>query len=297
MAAVCMKAVPGLIDQNLGTMQSFVSKAADQGVQIICFPELSVTGYVVQEPERVCPPSLFREASDRILEMARLNSLTVLAGLIESTEDGTRPFISHIVANQDGTLWKYRKTHLSPLEKRHYRAGQDIPVYRTSHVNFGIQLCYESHFPEMSTLMALQGVEAVFMPHASPRGTPQEKTRSWLRHLTGRAFDNGIYVIACNQSTETTQRPSFPGVVLALNPSGKILANYSGMEQKLVVLDLRAIELEEVRNHRMRYFLPNRRPELYQPITRPMRLDLVPGLRRQKQKARGGASSRAPDET
>jgi predicted amidohydrolase len=274
-AAVCMNAVPGQIDQNLETIQSFISKAADQGVKILCFPELSVTGYVTETPETISPPSVFRETSDRILEMARLNDITVLAGLIESTDEGTNPYITQIVANQDGTLWKYRKTHLSPLETRSYRAGEEIQVYQSSHLNFGIQLCYETHFPEMSTLMALKGVEAIFMPHASPRGTPLEKTDSWLRHLPSRAFDNAVYVIACNQSSEIEEGLSFPGVVLALSPSGRILAKYSGRGQELVFVDLRTIELEEVRNHRMKYFLPNRRPELYKEIARPMRLKQV----------------------
>jgi len=271
--AVCMNAVPGQIDQNLETIQSFISKAADRGVKILCFPEFSVTGYVTETPETISPPSVFREASDRILEMARLNDITVLAGLIESTDEGTNPYITQIVANQDGTLWKYRKTHLSPLETRSYRAGEEIQVYQSSHLNFGIQLCYESHFPEMSTLMALEGAEAIFMPHASPRGTPLEKTDSWLRHLPSRAFDNAVYVIACNQSSETEEGLSFPGVVLALSPSGRILAKYSGRGQELVLVDLRAIDLEEVRSHRMKYFLPNRRPELYRGIAEPMRLN------------------------
>jgi N-carbamoylputrescine amidase len=179
------------------------------------------------------------------------------------------------VANQDGTLWKYRKTHLSPQEIRVYRPGEEIHVYRSSHLVFGIQLCYESHFPEMSTLMALEGAEAIFMPHASPRGNPLEKTESWLRHLPSRAFDNGVYVIACNQSRETKRGLSFPGVVLALSPSGRILAKYMGTGQELILIDLKAIELEEVRNHRMKYFLPNRRPELYREIARPMRLKRV----------------------
>jgi N-carbamoylputrescine amidase len=269
-AAACMNAVPGQIDQNLGTIQSFVSRAADQGVKIVCFPELSVTGYVVEKPESISPPSVFREASDRMSQMARSNAITVLAGVIESTDDeGAKPYITQIVANQDGTLWKYRKTHLSPLETRNYRAGEEIQVYRSSYLNFGIQLCYEAHFPEMSTLMALQGADAIFMPHASPRGNPLGKTDSWLRHLPSRAFDNGIYVIACNQSSQTEGRLSFPGVVLALSPSGRVLAQYSGRGQELVLVDLSASELEDIRNNRMKYFLPNRRPELYRRIAMP----------------------------
>jgi N-carbamoylputrescine amidase len=127
----------------------------------------------------------------------------------------------------------------------------------------------------MSTLMALEGVDAIFMPHASPRGSPLEKTESWLRHLPSRAFDNGIYVIACNQSSETQEGLSFPGVVLALSPSGRAFAKYSGSAQELVLVELRESELEEVRGSRMKYFLPRRRPELYKDIAKPMRLNRV----------------------
>ncbi len=64
----------------------------------------------------------------------------------------------------------------------------------------GIQLCYDAHFPELSTRMAVNGADIIFMPHASPRGTPSQKLTSWLRHLTARAFDNGVFIVACNQN-------------------------------------------------------------------------------------------------
>ena len=265
-AAVCMNSSPGEIDRNLGTIRSFILKASDKGAETICFPELCFTGYILEKPERACPPSLFKEASERILEMAKMHGMVVMAGIIEVKDKGERPYISQIVAGPQGILGIYRKTHLSPPEKASYRQGEEIGVYRCTHLTFGVQLCYESHFPELSTLMALRGAEAIFMPHASPRGNPEEKTESWLRHLPGRAFDNGLYVIACNQVRETKEGLSFPGVVLALSPSGKTLAKYCGKEEKMVLVDMRARELSEIRNHRMRYFLPSRRPELYKEI-------------------------------
>ncbi len=57
----------------------------------------------------------------------------------------------------------------------------------------GLELCYESHFPEISTVLCLKGAEILFMPHASPRGDPDGKMKSWLRHLPSRAFDNGSF--------------------------------------------------------------------------------------------------------
>jgi len=262
-AAVCMNAWPGEIDKNLRTIQTFVTRASDRQAAIICFPELSVTGYILEKPESICPPSLFKEASQQISEMVRSSGAVVIAGIIEATEDGGKPYITQIVAGPEGILGCYRKTHLSPTERAAYRGGEEICVYRCAHLTFGIQLCYESHFPEISTLMALKGAEAVFMPHASPWGEPGQKVRSWMRHLPARAFDNGFYVIACNQVRREGKGFSFPGVILALNPSGRVMKKYGGTENRMLSLELRADEIEEVRSHRMKYFLPHRRSELY----------------------------------
>ena len=133
-------------------------------------------------------------------------------------------------------------------------------------IRFGVQLCYESHFPEISTIMALKGAEILLIPHASPRGSPAEKAESWLRHLPSRAFDNGLYVVAYNQVGGNHNGFLFPGVAIALNPSGRVMNIYRGYEEKMIFVRLRRKELEETRNHRMKYFLPNRRPELYREI-------------------------------
>jgi predicted amidohydrolase len=265
-AAVCMNSLPGEIDKNLESIRSFIFRASDRRAAIICFPELSVTGYVLEKPEAVCSLSLFEEASQQILEMARGSGVIVIAGIIESIDDGGKPYITQILAGPEGLLGRYRKTHLSPPEQDAYRTGEGIGVYRCSDLTLGIQLCYESHFPEISTVMALKGAEAIFMPHASPRGEPEDKMESWLRHLPSRAFDNGLYVVACNQVGQGREGLRFPGVILALNPSGRVMERYCGTGDHMVLVDMKASEIEEVRSHRMKYFLPHRRPELYRDL-------------------------------
>jgi N-carbamoylputrescine amidase len=147
-----------------------------------------------------------------------------------------------------------------------YQAGRDVRIFSSEGIGFGVQLCYEAHFPEISTVMALKGADILFFPHASPRGTPEEKCQSWLRHLPGRAFDNAIFVVACNQVGKTREGFTFPGVTVALNPVGHLMESYCGNREEMLIVDFKKSELEAVRNHRMKYFLPHRRPELYRDI-------------------------------
>ncbi|MFH1125116.1 MAG: nitrilase-related carbon-nitrogen hydrolase, partial [Pseudomonadota bacterium] len=237
-------------------------------VDIICFPELSISGYTLKDPEGVYAPSVTREIIERIEALAGTSGLVILAGLIE-IRDKERPYITQIVAGPEGMLGLYRKTHLSPPEKGKYQAGQEIEVFRYRDIVFGVQLCYESHFPEISTLMALKGAQILFIPHASPWGEPKEKRESWLRHLPGRAFDNALFVVACNQVGRTDEGYSFPGVSLALDPAGNCIGSYDGHGERMLQVKLSGKTLEEMRTHRMKYFLPNRRPELYGEISSP----------------------------
>jgi N-carbamoylputrescine amidase len=120
--------------------------------------------------------------------------------------------------------------------------------------------------------LALKGAEIIFCLHASPRGKPEQKHRSWLRHLTARAYDNGVFVVACNQTGangDGLEFPGigdgleFPGIALVLNPSGEVIAEHVSGEEGVLFADLRAADLAHVRENRMRFFLPNRRPALY----------------------------------
>lgn len=266
-AAICMHCEAGEIQRNLERTESFVSRASAWGADLVCFPELSTTGYVLDDPLAVYSGLQPDAVIEKIGAMAGKQALVIMAGLIEKSEEKGRPYISHVVAGPDGLLGVYRKTHLSPKEKRRYRAGKEIRVFAYRGLTFGIQLCYEAHFPEISTVMALDGADILFMPHASPRGSPAAKLRSWLRHLPGRAFDNGLFVVACNQVGQSRHGFAFPGVAVALNPSGKVIAKYEGQREEMLLVELDQEEIARVRSHRMKYFIPGRRPELYGALT------------------------------
>ena len=87
-----------------------------------------------------------------------------------------------------------------------------------------------------------------------------------MRHLPARAFDNGVFIVACNQVGSNSDDFLFPGVALVLGPDGKILAKYTGREERILFADLKADCLQDVRLHRMKYFIPQRRPGLYRKI-------------------------------
>ncbi len=263
-AAVIFNATVNQTQRNLDRMLPWIEEAKKEGADLICFPELNVTGYSTDSAIKDSAETIPGAISRQLEQMAQTAEIVILAGMAERDVSG-RLFASHLVVSPTGLSGVYRKLHIAPPERALFSAGEHIPLFKVAGIKLGIQLCYDAHFPELSTRMAVDGADAIFMPHASPRGIPQKKLDSWMRHLAARAFDNGIFIVACNQNGDNQKGLDFPGIAMVIGPSGDVLKNNISGKEAMIVADLKADVLAAVRGHRMRYFLPNRRPELYEP--------------------------------
>jgi len=259
---VVMQSILQETSKNIETMLYYIQEAHLSDVQILCFPEMNITGYCNKDAITHIAETIPGPSSDQILEYAKQYNITILAGLAEKKNKDTF-YITHFVASPDKQLGVYRKLYLGPPEKKIYNCGNEVPIFNgPDGVCFGIQLCYDAHFPELTTLMNSSGAEVIFIPHASPHGTSEQKFNSWMRHLPARAYDNSLFVVACNALGENCAGLTFPGVSMALDPSGNILTKVLTEKSHLMIVDLKASDLEYVRNHEMRYFFPNRRKDI-----------------------------------
>jgi len=262
-AAAIVPCPVGKIEENLNRMSRWVVQAHREGASFICFPELNITGYTTQPDIRQAARSISRGIQNRLVDMAQAANIVILAGLAEIGSDDCI-YAAHLVITPEGDIQRYWKLHLAPPEQVELTPGEEIPIFEAAGIKFGIQLCYDAHFPELATRLALSGAEVIFIPHASPRVTPEEKLNSWMRHLPARAYDNSVYIVACNPCGENGLGLSFAGLGVAIGPSGNVIEKYLKGQEGMMLADLKAADLENVRSHRMRYFLPNRRPEIYQ---------------------------------
>jgi N-carbamoylputrescine amidase len=200
--------------------------------------------------------------TDQLGRLAQELDIVLMCGLAEHNPKGL-PYAAHCVFTPEGDIQIYRKLHIAPPEKTTFSPGNRVRIFRAKGTCFGIQLCYDAHFPELTSIMTRKGAEVLFVPHASPRGTAEEKHQSWLRHLTARAYDNSIFVVACNQSGENCNGLTFSGNAMVIGPSGDVISADTRSRPSMLIVDLKASDLADVRNHPMRHFFPNRRPELY----------------------------------
>lgn len=261
-AAAMMRAIVGDIAGNLARLESLVEEAALTDAEMVVFPEACLTGYTVRRSMVEMAETIPGPLMDEVVTMADKYNISICAGLVEAGPAGSCS-LAQVFVDRGGIIEKYRKTHLGPVEKERFVPGDRISVFEHGGNKLGIQLCYEGHFPEMSLAQALAGVEITIIPHASPREEPQQKLDRWTRYMPARAYDNTMFLVACNQVGDNGAGLTFAGTALIAGPKGEILAQASNSEQGLIVADLKADELLAVKEGRMGYFLPLRRPDLY----------------------------------
>jgi predicted amidohydrolase len=250
---------------NLAKHREFVERARRASADIVCFPELSLCGYPLDGP---IPHDLASPIDgDLVRTVAALadeSNVVVMAGMLESAPSGVL-YNTQLVAIPGRGVDSYRKAHVPTSEIGRFRPGGALPVFALEKAVAAVQICYDTHFPEATTVQAIAGAEIVFMPHASTGPeTREEKRARWLRYLPARAYDNGVFALVVNAADPER---GFPGIAIAFDPWGEILAEASPDEEDLLVVDFRAEALAKRREIAETFFPHFRRPELYGPVS------------------------------
>src|SRR5205085_9012652 len=122
---VQMRCEKGALDSNLATIHSHLEAGQSHRVDIICFPEMSITGYV--DPTRYREAVLHLDGPEvaRFLELTKEMSAMVIAGLVEANPQG-KPFITQIVAHAGKLLGVYRKKTIADDEEAYFAPGATV---------------------------------------------------------------------------------------------------------------------------------------------------------------------------
>ncbi len=274
-AAVQMDVTLGDVDRNLQVMEDRFREAADQGAGLIIFPECAVTGYCFESRDEALPfaQSIPGPATDRLVSLcSKLNAFAVF-GMLE--RDGDRVFNAAVLTGPGGVIGSYRKTHLPFLGVDQHVDDGDRPfaVHQAGEVKVGMNIFYDSAFPEASRCLTLLGADLIALPTNWPPGA--ECVASHV--LNTRAMENAVYFAAANRVGEE-RGFRFIGRSRICAPNGSTLAASDDDSETILYAD---IDPEISRNKRVvrevgRHAidrLADRRPELYGPLTEPHTLE------------------------
>ena len=148
--------VRGCIEENMRYHEMLIESAASAGVNLIIFPELSLTGY---EPEMAEELAL---ADDSCLSPLQALSdrydMTIIVGAPLHVKDG-KPAISACVISSKRPVSCYRKMYLHPGESDFFSAGDTECVFKERTFNVGMAICADAGQPAHAERTVQQGAE------------------------------------------------------------------------------------------------------------------------------------------
>lgn len=259
----------GAVDGNLELIERRARASFEAGAQIVCMPELAVSGYVL-DPQIACAIAepIDGPAVARLTAIAGEYEGLLACGFCES--DGDDLFNSVVLAGADGPVLHYRKLHLFDREKSTYSAGNlGLPVAQTAVGAIGICICYDLRFVEVMRVLALQGADIVLAPAAWVAGfdkrVPAEGSTGHVSGVLAQANLDQVAVVAVSQAGGDSGRSDMLGGSIACDAYGELLAgplSRTATDSALARVDLRAVHAARRRSETI---LPreDRRTDVY----------------------------------
>jgi predicted amidohydrolase len=228
-ALVQMRCEKAAITDNIRVMERYVREAGRRGVDIIGFPEMSISGYA--NPIRYPSAAITLDGPeiDSIFKVSRGLKLTILAGLIESNPTG-KPYITQAIIRYGELAGNYRKKTIKNEETDWFTSGDQAPMFKHNDLNFGVAICADIDNEEVFAEYARQGAQIVF-ELAAPGLYGDQEGRNWqsgfewwerkcLNQLGSYAKKYNIWIAVATQAGKTIDE-DFPGGGYVFAPDGR----------------------------------------------------------------------------
>lgn len=259
--------------QHLEALEEGIGLAAQQGAEIVCLQELTLSPYFASDPDVVDALIRYGEELETgptvsfAREMADRYGLAVHASLYERIDEEVG-FNTAVCVDASGALVaNTRKVHIPRFpgyhEDLYFTPGDTgFPVVEVSGSRFGFPTCWDQWFPELARIYSLEGAQILVYPTAigtEPHSDGFDTQPLWRQMIVANGLANATFMVAINR-IGTEGQMTFYGSSFMSDPYGRVLVQ-AGLDKKSVLvadLDL---------NHRRDWLnfglIETRRPEQY----------------------------------
>jgi predicted amidohydrolase len=251
-----MNCIAGDVDANLAHSIELIDRAAEDGPDLICFPESVLDGYACRDPDL---SSLARAVpgpeTEQIAEAAKRHGVWICWSLPELQSDlGIANTCLLFDRNGDIQL-HYQKSHLCQEvgETQSYRFGESLGVTSVEGVKIGIMICFDRHYPEVARALRLMGAQVILHPSATVWFTPNPRSINTAMMRT-RAYENRCYILSVNQA-------NYNGGSSLFGPWGDVIT-VGEPGEKILTREIDTEELDRVPDNHFA-LMEARRPHLY----------------------------------
>jgi predicted amidohydrolase len=180
---------------NLDLCEKYIQKASDENVDLIVFPEMTLTGFSTN----IGVTAEDFESSETIQSfsmLAKQFNIGIVFGVVIQNENKALNK-SMFVNNNGEVLGDYTKNHPFSFagEDKFFNAGNKLSIVNFKGVKFGLTICYDLRFPELYSALGKQTDVIINIAN-----WPVKRVEHWNILLKARAIENQIFVVGVNRN-------------------------------------------------------------------------------------------------
>jgi len=208
------------IGSNVEKISSYIKSAAELKLDILCFPECSLTGYM-REFNRIGRGEI-EKALDVVHKHVMESRVNVIVGTPNYEQDSM--FNAAVLLRVDKTRAVYNKNILTPFDKRYFTPGEGRLSFEVHGVKCGVLICRDQNSPVLAQRYAEEGARAIFIlaAHYYPLKEAERKLDKNKALPIARAVENKVYVLKANAVGYLDNTISL-GSSLIVDPEGLVI--------------------------------------------------------------------------
>lgn len=233
--AVQLRLYPN-IRKNIDNIRHWLNQAGAQGLDLVNFPETSLTGYIIEMFPEINQDDIER-GLDELQEIASKLSLGVIMGT--PFRDGSILFNSVAVLLPDGRRYLYHKRNLVSYEKQYFSPGNQPLAFEYKGGTFATIICRDQSFPVLASDAKQQGVQVLFISCAHYYSPTEARLKIDKNRALpiARASENGFFVCKAN-SIGTHYGKINLGHSLIVAPNGVVICEAGETDETLLSFEI-----------------------------------------------------------
>ncbi|GLB48578.1 bifunctional GNAT family N-acetyltransferase/carbon-nitrogen hydrolase family protein [Neptunitalea lumnitzerae] len=256
----------------------FIDAVSGYGSDFALFPEL-FTAPLMADYNHLSESDAIRELAkysgslrEKFQEFAISYNINIITGSTPHIDEDGKLYNIGFLCKRDGTSEMYKKIHITPNEVAHWGmvGGDTIQTFNTDCGKIGIMICYDVEFPELSRIMADQGMQLLFVPFLTDTQNGYTRVRNCAQ---ARAIENECYVAVAgcvgnlpkvnNMDIQYAQAAVFTPSDFSF-PTNGVKAEATPNTEMTLIVDVDMDLLKELHEFGSVKILKDRRNDLYE---------------------------------
>ncbi|MGQ4892081.1 MAG: carbon-nitrogen hydrolase family protein [Candidatus Njordarchaeia archaeon] len=174
---------------NAGELLNFF---AENHVDFIVFPESWLLLGIYKKVEELI--NSYEFILDFLVEKAKVLDSHIIGGALYKREEGEPYIVAPVISRTGGVVGEQYKINLFRIENEYFLSKPEINVFNLDGLKFGVMICYDANFPEISRILLKKGADIIF----NPSRIIADGEDMWHIYLAARSLENRLPIVGVN---------------------------------------------------------------------------------------------------